>query len=383
VLKRSLAADGFGRSPAFCLVWSVLASRGPQGWSGESVSLIPAASSRNPLLIRPCRRTGARLTFCIRPIWLPDIIRLVRGGAYSPAAAERVAFFAAPGVEVVQVASPAAGEMAKLVSGARAERAALAAGVGARGSRRRGDGDRPAGRRRAGGRVAHEGRSPQRRGLASGRAVGERVTVTGGTGFTGGALAWALLDRGDQVWIVDSVSRGPRDPAFEALACRARVVEHDLARPLPCCTLPTELDAVYHLAARVGVEHATARSAPRCATISWPLQVPDLCVGPAGRARLLRLHQRGVRREFGARGGADGRGRTTSTGRAWGGARVIPHFVLRAPGARRPDRGVRVPTRGLRLSRGQPFAPGGDRRRPRPDRDQGAITLRERAAAAG
>lgn len=89
--------------------------------------------------------------------------------------------------------------------------------------------------------------------------MGERVAVTGGAGFIGCALARTLLDRGDEVWIVDSFSRGPRDPDFETVARRAWVVEHDLTHPLPPSTLPAGLDAVYHLAARVGVGPVTAQ----------------------------------------------------------------------------------------------------------------------------
>jgi UDP-glucose 4-epimerase len=79
--------------------------------------------------------------------------------------------------------------------------------------------------------------------------------ITGGAGFIGSHLAEALLARGDQVSVVDDESTGSvenlaavmQHPQFRY--AKGTVADRDLVR-----TLLAEADAVYHLAAAVGVQ---------------------------------------------------------------------------------------------------------------------------------
>lgn len=82
-----------------------------------------------------------------------------------------------------------------------------------------------------------------------------RVLITGGAGFIGSHLADRLLDRGDEIIILDDLSTG-RLENIAHLTSRADtefvlgsilnvdLVDHVVSR----------VDAVYHLAAAVGVE---------------------------------------------------------------------------------------------------------------------------------
>jgi nucleoside-diphosphate-sugar epimerase len=83
--------------------------------------------------------------------------------------------------------------------------------------------------------------------------VAERALVTGGAGFIGAHLVARLLADGVDVTIVDDFSRGPRDAVVADLARHARLVQHDLTRPLTDARGLGPVDAVYHLAAVVGV----------------------------------------------------------------------------------------------------------------------------------
>lgn len=84
--------------------------------------------------------------------------------------------------------------------------------------------------------------------------MAEHALITGGAGFIGAHLARRLLDEGAEVTLVDDFSRGQWDATFADLERRARLVRHDLTRPIPAEALPTRVDTVYHLAAVVGVQ---------------------------------------------------------------------------------------------------------------------------------
>ena len=79
--------------------------------------------------------------------------------------------------------------------------------------------------------------------------------ITGGAGFVGSHLAEALLARGDEVTVIDNLSTGSirnlaafRDhPGF-------RLVIDGMAKPGILKQLVADADAVYHLAAAVGVK---------------------------------------------------------------------------------------------------------------------------------
>ena len=85
----------------------------------------------------------------------------------------------------------------------------------------------------------------------------DRVLVSGGAGFIGLQLTRALLERGDDVTLIDDFSRGSRDHELNRLLDEVELVEHDLTRPLPQGLLKGGYRAVFHLAAVVGT-HASA-----------------------------------------------------------------------------------------------------------------------------
>lgn len=84
--------------------------------------------------------------------------------------------------------------------------------------------------------------------------MAEHALITGGAGFIGAHLARRLLDDGVEVTLLDDFSRGRRDATLADLERHARLVRHDLTRPVPADLLPTRVDTVYHLAAVVGVQ---------------------------------------------------------------------------------------------------------------------------------
>jgi UDP-glucuronate decarboxylase len=84
-----------------------------------------------------------------------------------------------------------------------------------------------------------------------------RALILGGAGFIGGHLAARLVDEGQQVTLVDDLSRGRRDREIEALCARPGVtlVQADLTRHDALRELPRRWDQVYMLAAVVGVRN--------------------------------------------------------------------------------------------------------------------------------
>lgn len=90
-----------------------------------------------------------------------------------------------------------------------------------------------------------------------------RILVTGGGGFIGSHLSELLLDRGDEVTVIDNFSTGRRENpgivrSVGARAARYRVIEGDVSSRLPDLS-PGDFDAVYHLAAAVGVRLVVER----------------------------------------------------------------------------------------------------------------------------
>jgi UDP-glucose 4-epimerase len=72
-----------------------------------------------------------------------------------------------------------------------------------------------------------------------------RAVVTGGAGFIGSNLVDALIERGDEVTIVDNFATGKR----EFLNPAAVLLEHDIREPFEL-----EADVVFHLAAQADVQ---------------------------------------------------------------------------------------------------------------------------------
>lgn len=91
--------------------------------------------------------------------------------------------------------------------------------------------------------------------------MAERVLITGGAGFIGLHLARRLLSDGAEVTVIDNFSRGRADAELNRLGDRIRIVRHDLTEPIPPGMIAGPFDAVYHLAAIVGVQQTAARPA--------------------------------------------------------------------------------------------------------------------------
>jgi UDP-glucose 4-epimerase len=84
---------------------------------------------------------------------------------------------------------------------------------------------------------------------------GVRALVTGGAGFIGSNLVDALLARGDEVDVVDSLITGRRSNLDGALAAGARLHELDIrdAASLESTLAEVRPDVVFHLAAQIDV----------------------------------------------------------------------------------------------------------------------------------
>jgi len=72
-----------------------------------------------------------------------------------------------------------------------------------------------------------------------------RVIVTGGAGFIGSHLVDALIERGDEVLVIDNLSTGKR----ENINPRARFFKRDICRFWSMRSLFESVDYVFHLAA--------------------------------------------------------------------------------------------------------------------------------------
>ena len=80
-----------------------------------------------------------------------------------------------------------------------------------------------------------------------------RVLVSGGAGFIGSHLVDALLERGDDVTVVDDLSTGRRSNLPDAFP-RLRFIEASLRQALADFGRGEQFDEIYHLAAAVGVQ---------------------------------------------------------------------------------------------------------------------------------
>jgi UDP-glucose 4-epimerase len=87
-----------------------------------------------------------------------------------------------------------------------------------------------------------------------------RAVVTGGAGFIGSNLVDALLERGDEVVIVDNLTTGKRENIEQALANGARLVELDIRDGQALTRLFEEVkpDVVFHFAAQIDVRKSVA-----------------------------------------------------------------------------------------------------------------------------
>ena len=87
-----------------------------------------------------------------------------------------------------------------------------------------------------------------------------RALVTGGAGFIGSNLVDALIDRGDEVTVVDDLSTGRRENLDRALEGGAKLVELDIRGADALAELAVEArpEVVFHLAAQIDVRKSIA-----------------------------------------------------------------------------------------------------------------------------
>jgi UDP-glucose 4-epimerase len=76
-----------------------------------------------------------------------------------------------------------------------------------------------------------------------------RALVTGGAGFVGSHVAEALLDRGDEVWVVDNLASGKRENVPDG----AQLEEVDIRGALEQLFREVRPDVCFHLAAQADV----------------------------------------------------------------------------------------------------------------------------------
>jgi UDP-glucose 4-epimerase len=82
-----------------------------------------------------------------------------------------------------------------------------------------------------------------------------RAVVTGGAGFIGSHVVAALVERGDDVAVLDDLSHGK----LENVATRARVHEGDIRRDADAVFDETQPDVCFHLAAQADVRVSVER----------------------------------------------------------------------------------------------------------------------------
>jgi UDP-glucose 4-epimerase len=88
-----------------------------------------------------------------------------------------------------------------------------------------------------------------------------KVLVTGGAGFIGSNLVDALIDRGDDVVVVDNLTTGRRSNIEPALSKGAKLVVEDIREGKAMMALLGEEqpEVVFHLAAQIDVRVSTAQ----------------------------------------------------------------------------------------------------------------------------
>ena len=132
-----------------------------------------------------------------------------------------------------------------------------------------------------------------------------RALVTGGAGFIGSDLVDALVERGDEVTVVDDISTGKRANLDQAIQNGARLMEIDIrdAEAVHAAVEQARPETIYHLAAQIDVRKSVADPAN------------DSRINVEGTVNVLRAAQaQGVRRFV----------NTSSGGAIYGEGQIIP-----------------------------------------------------------
>ncbi len=87
-----------------------------------------------------------------------------------------------------------------------------------------------------------------------------RAIVTGGAGFIGSNIVDALVERGDEVTVLDNLSTGKRENIESALAGGAELAEADIREPEALAEVFGRVrpETVFHLAAQIDVRKSVA-----------------------------------------------------------------------------------------------------------------------------
>jgi UDP-glucose 4-epimerase len=87
-----------------------------------------------------------------------------------------------------------------------------------------------------------------------------RTLVTGGAGFIGSNLVDALIQRGDQVTVVDDISTGKRSNLDQAIQDGAQLLELDIrdAEAVDAAVEQARPETIFHLAAQIDVRKSVA-----------------------------------------------------------------------------------------------------------------------------
>jgi UDP-glucose 4-epimerase len=87
-----------------------------------------------------------------------------------------------------------------------------------------------------------------------------KALVTGGAGFIGSNVVDALLERGDDVTVIDNLSTGKRDNLEGALADGARLIEADFrdGDAVRDIVEETKPETIFHLGAQIDVRRSVA-----------------------------------------------------------------------------------------------------------------------------
>jgi UDP-glucose 4-epimerase len=132
-----------------------------------------------------------------------------------------------------------------------------------------------------------------------------RALVTGGSGFIGSNLVDALVERGDQVTIIDNLSTGRRENLDDALGKGAELVEVDVTDASAVADVVGRVtpEVIFHLAAQIDVRKSAADPAN------------DMAINVGGTINVLEA----------ARGAGVRRVINTSTGGAiYGEGKILP-----------------------------------------------------------